>query len=55
MGRHSAMEILSESSDILAASFLSPITIFAAIAGTTEMVKGVINAAGTLNRVCALP
>ena len=48
-------EMRIESSDIFAASPLALRAIAPEIAGTIAMVSGVMNAAGRLKSVCALP
>ena len=53
MARTAAMRM--ESSDIFVAMSFSPRVMAETIAGITEMVSGVIKAAGRLNRVWALP
>ena len=53
MAMTAAMRI--ESSEILPAVPLSPLAKAAEIAGTIEIVSGVIKAAGRLKKVCALP
>ena len=55
IGRLSTAAMRIESSEILVASSFSFLTMAAVTAGTTEIVSGVMMAAGRLKMVCALP
>ena len=55
MGIAITAEIRIESSDIFAALLASPRAKAPEIAGTMEIVSGVMKAAGRLKKVCALP
>ncbi len=55
IGMASTAAIRMESSEILVARSFSPRTEAAVMAGTTEMVSGVMMAAGRLKMVCASP
>ena len=55
MGMARKAEMRMESSDTTPAVFLSPFASAPEMAGTMEMVSGVMKAAGRLKSVCALP
>ena len=55
MGTDTSAEMRMESSDTLPALSRSPLARAEEMAGTMEMVRGVMKAAGRLNRVWALP